>query len=713
MGADAKAAIFSSRAPMPLQQVQSRMRKLTELWKTAAIEAYTEEGRLFLSECRELIRAKASRQTVSWPWINCLEAVVTVQHHLGNSVEEAILSDEDLLLNVYGRYTPLAKYLSAYLYKCDNFTSNIYKRRACVLAREGRLAKATAQMEEAVREAQQAVQHATTVEACRSAATHVSYLQYRAAILKMLAAETSKDFPHALQELQVARDAAKEPSSPVSYYIWDRNDLDTYHHLLNAQLSLFAKDWATAIHQYDIWLENNRAHSGQFRFKNAQVRHDLASVAHCLAKICAGCKECRSASNRLKQLGQDPIIGDAGRYLAATGVALHQLGSSDLERVFDRIRDSLPNLGYYWQPRVKNPENDVDSLPDYFSLLPMELKRLKEAGATNENLQSHLIQRLREFIEICCEYEESVSPHLQPPASRKNVPMRDLVARIIDARMRYRGKDSKGAASWRSALPTVDGIEISSYSEALNGYRFVLAEVAGLFPLIVRLTSREKSEAGWSAQAETIEGDDFKILSQFPLEGTWGYLSHRWRHNLSAGLSLQKRGRREYIPATKPDWLEIGSIPLWEGDWSRIGREFECATLDYKEAKPIKLAKHIAAFANSGGGWLQFGIEDPRRREAEDAAGIKVLKKTDVSDILDSVENAAFAMTDPPAWIRFYRSYPDGRNVVPLCEIPVSKFGPHRVGGRIYVRLGSQSVPLDDSEWIAFAKRREAWADSA
>jgi predicted HTH transcriptional regulator len=136
---------------------------------------------------------------------------------------------------------------------------------------------------------------------------------------------------------------------------------------------------------------------------------------------------------------------------------------------------------------------------------------------------------------------------------------------------------------------------------------------------------------------------------------------------------------------------------VWEGDWSQFEREPESQVLDFKEAKPASVAKHLAAFANSLGGWLVFGIYDPARRESGKVA--RNLELSECAEILDAVCEAGLRDVTPaivPS--AFFRGLPDGQMVL-LCRIDRSLTGPHRVGGKIYSRIGTMSRPVADDEW--------------
>ncbi len=693
-----------------LVHLRSRIRKLTGLWKEKRVNEHCLEARLFLSQCRDLVRRKAIATPLRWEWIKCLQDLTIVHHRLGDTSEEILCSDEDLVIDLFRRYSPAPHERPHYLYSKHTVTSNIYKRRAFLQARSEQLGEAVDRMDEAVRAARQAIEPAAEIQMSEGATKHLRYLEYYAAILRMLASEASREFVEALAALQQARAAAEDPKAPVRLfpdYIWDRTDLDTYNHLIEAQRFLFEGDLTRAVSEYDSWLNTNQSHRGRFRFKNIEVRRQLAAVLKCLGDHCTACDRCRAARDRLEQLAQDPFIGDAGRYLAVTGAALHHAGLvavPDVAATVQKLRQYLPILAYHWEPRLAVSESDFASLPSYFTSLPTEAKRLATAKVDHEIIRRFVIQRLREFVEICCEYEEGVNGSAEILPSRTGGSLLDLAERTIRARIGYRGESSRGAASWRSVATDLDNIEQKAYPEILDAYHSTLTRVAGLFPLIVRLKDQKAVEFGWSAEAETIDGDSLLIDSQFRLEGTLAYLSHKFRKNLPKVIWLKMKDRTFWVPASAPKWLEIQSIPLWEGNWSRIGKEFECATLDYKQALPAEIAKHLAAFANSSGGWLVFGILDPMRREPLDSAGIKGLTLTQATEILDKISVTAFRQLEPPVAVTFSRSYPDGVNVVLLCQLRASDIAPHKVGGHIYVRLGSSSKRISEAEWTAFAK---------
>jgi hypothetical protein len=249
-------------------------------------------------------------------------------------------------------------------------------------------------------------------------------------------------------------------------------------------------------------------------------------------------------------------------------------------------------------------------------------------------------------------------------------------------------------------LTDAHNVEQAEYPEVLDVYRSVLTTVAGLFPLILRLKGQEQSRAGWCAEAETISGETVSLESDYHLEGAVGYLSSKFRRNLPEHAVLLRRGRNiAWVKAVSPQWIEIADFPLWEGDWTTIGRGFECQTLDYKEQNPRSIAKHLAAFANTSGGWIVFGVVNPKPSDKLVSASVKGLTLGEASVVLDSSSSAAFNQVEPPVLLSFFRTYQSDLRIVLLCYIRPSELAPHKVNDKIYVRLGSMSQPISDSKW--------------
>ncbi len=690
-----------------LYRIRSSIFQLNDFWREKQLHRYISEARSFLARFRDHIRREAIDNPQSWDWIDCLDELVIVHHRLGDSNEGIVVSDEDLLLQLHKKYVPTSDdWTATHLFQMHTASSNIYKRRAFLQARSNCLAAAD-QMDEAVRAAQQAVAPSAAVQSSYRAAGHVKFLEYYAALLRMVASEASSDFVQARESLTRARAAAEHPNAPQKLlpdYIWDKSDLETYGHLIQAQELLTLGKCAEAVSQYDLWATANQTHRARFRFKNVEVRRNLAGVLKCLDNDCAGCTTCRASVQRLQELAHEHFIGGAGRFLAATGAALHKaavtIGGPKVVDILQKLRLYLPILAYHWELKLDALESDFASLPSYFTSVPAEARRLASAGLNPETVARFVTDRLREFVDACCEYEEGVSGASEIHPAPATVSLADLIDRIVRARRSYRGEQSPGATSWASTLTDAHNVEQAEYPEVLDVYRSVLTTVAGLFPLILRLKGQEQSRAGWCAEAETISGETVSLESDYHLQGAVGYLSSKFRRNLPEHAVLLRRGRNiAWVKAASPQWIEIADFPLWEGDWTTIGRGFECQTLDYKEQNPRSIAKHLAAFANTSGGWIVFGVVNPKPSDKLVSASVKGLTLGEASVVLDSSSSAAFNQVEPPVLLSFFRTYQSDLRIVLLCYIRPSELAPHKVNDKIYVRLGSMSQPISDSKW--------------
>ena len=153
-----------------------------------------------------------------------------------------------------------------------------------------------------------------------------------------------------------------------------------------------------------------------------------------------------------------------------------------------------------------------------------------------------------------------------------------------------------------------------------------------------------------------------------------------------------------YSPFQKP------IVNLQANDLVSLRHIDESWHVEYKrqliEAK--KLAKAMAAFANTYGGWLFIGVEEPGADEPTRCPGILA---AEVEGALHRLRNTAAANVNP---IPFFRStvlpgpctemgLGEGRAVIAI-EIPRSITAPHvHRDGRIYVRVDDGSeVPESD-----------------
>ena len=170
-----------------------------------------------------------------------------------------------------------------------------------------------------------------------------------------------------------------------------------------------------------------------------------------------------------------------------------------------------------------------------------------------------------------------------------------------------------------------------------------------------------------------------------------------------------------YSPFRKP----IGDLQA--NDLMSLRDVEESWYVEYKRQliEPKKLAKALAAFANTYGGWLFIGVEEPRADESTRCPGIFA---AEVEGALNRLRNTAAANVNP---IPFFRStvlsgpctemgLDEGKAVIAI-EIPRSVTAPHvHRDGRIYVRVddGSETPESDrfvlDQLWRRGEPRRES-----
>src|SRR6266852_4534756 len=111
MGAAHSATVYDPR------EFHYRARQLTELWKGGKIYEYRRDSQSFIKECRDAILKQPSTAPLSWNWIKCLHDLVVVHHRRGDSKNEILVADENLLLSLYTQYSPADTDLNYYLHK--------------------------------------------------------------------------------------------------------------------------------------------------------------------------------------------------------------------------------------------------------------------------------------------------------------------------------------------------------------------------------------------------------------------------------------------------------------------------------------------------------------------------------------------------------------------------------------------------------------------
>ena len=153
-----------------------------------------------------------------------------------------------------------------------------------------------------------------------------------------------------------------------------------------------------------------------------------------------------------------------------------------------------------------------------------------------------------------------------------------------------------------------------------------------------------------------------------------------------------------YSPFQKP------IVDLQANDLVSLRGVEESWYVEYKRQmiEPRKLAKALAAFANTYGGWLFIGVEEPGADNSTECPGILA---EEVEGAVHRLRNTAAANVNP---IPFFRStvipgpctemgLGEGKAVIAI-EIPRSITAPHvHRDGRIYVRVDDGSeVPESD-----------------
>lgn len=121
----------------------------------------------------------------------------------------------------------------------------------------------------------------------------------------------------------------------------------------------------------------------------------------------------------------------------------------------------------------------------------------------------------------------------------------------------------------------------------------------------------------------------------------------------------------------------------------------ESKHLDYKDEIPKeveKIAKTIAAFANTQGGILIFGIKDESDRPKPPFEGISFRE-----GLRNRIEQISRGHIEPVPFIETHVCPPEQGRTFVIVRIPQSTLTPHIVTGHkaIYVRTGESSTPED------------------
>ena len=136
-------------------------------------------------------------------------------------------------------------------------------------------------------------------------------------------------------------------------------------------------------------------------------------------------------------------------------------------------------------------------------------------------------------------------------------------------------------------------------------------------------------------------------------------------------------------------------------DLEKLRQVSEGWYIEYKSALPTpnKVAKAVAAFANTYGGWLFIGIEEAQNRQRT-AGGFPGLDATKIAGEDERLRNSIAANIFPTPYFETKHIYgstdatlPPSRAVI-VIFVPRSSETPHiHSDGRIYRRVGDQSDP--------------------
>lgn len=159
-------------------------------------------------------------------------------------------------------------------------------------------------------------------------------------------------------------------------------------------------------------------------------------------------------------------------------------------------------------------------------------------------------------------------------------------------------------------------------------------------------------------------------------------------------------------PANEWDEEYIYALPMGEFDWLEVkGRRGIDLTLpNIKESDALEvLSKEISAFANTGGGFLLYGMKDPRKvgKWEVDDGGIEMSSpKGDLKEWLEDVipHQVDFPLTNFNVYA-IQASKPNSEiqagRAVYLIEIQDSLQAPHQAKDKkYYARVAGKSVPI-------------------
>lgn len=705
---------------MDLRDALYEIQGLKAIWEAKRFNEYLLVARAFLQEWREPIRNAARYQEPFLSTVRCLEALLVIHDNLATADEDVRRADEDLFLVTAPRFLPRTpEQQRKHDFEIPNLTGNIAKRRAFAALRRGRIDEASVLFDQAVTSAELAAALLGTQKPAQGAIKHLQYLRFHRAIAAMLLAEGKGLSGDAEAWWSHAKNAADHSQAPTDLfvgrgYILDREDFNAYVHLIQALGAFLENRFEAAAEAYEVWLTAVPHRRGHWRFQNVAARKYLAEVFNCAEKRCPHCPACSGAAYNLEQFLSRWGVGRAGRELARIGLAVHHVGATFeagwLQMILDgSVFPILPLCVSVPESTSPSSGNYIGLLPHYFVGLHAELTGLRRLGCSEIVLRDFILRRLRDFIEVCAEYESGRTAIYAGDQTIVDGSFSDsitaLVSLLIDARTARKSLANFGTKSWARIKDQVNAAEMDQHWErALDVYKDTTESMAGYFPAILRVVSRAESHSQKTEHITSVEqlgGDEFEIRSQFPLIGDVGYLPPRYvRGRLTEKLLANDRSK--WVPATKAAALFVfQTIPVWEGNWNQLKDEFESQFLDFKREQPQSLAKHLAAFSNSRGGWLVFGVNDPEdRTSGAIARGLNLIECT---ALIDAIAQAGLNKVDPiivPT--NAFRAYPEGKLVV-LYRIDRSIVRPHRVSGKIYVRVGATSQPITDEAWNKMA----------
>jgi hypothetical protein len=723
---------------MNVHAALAEVQNLKNLWKQKRFDEYFLLARAFLQEWREQIINAAHHPVPYLGTLRCLQALLVIHHNTITTDESVVAADEDLFLDASARYLPRTRDEGLiHTFTTATISSNIFKRRAFVQLRQNDFGEASSLFQQAADFAENAV----TLCSCwpepaasamiepqyspeeldqrlQGAIKHNQYLRFHGAVTAMRWAEF-QGLPDAAENWwRDVKSALAHSDSPENLfdgrgYIWSSKDLDGYVHLIEALRSFLTMQFKDAAQQYEAWLVQVPEYRSHWRFQNVETRKLLAEILCCATQKCPNCVACSTAATNLAAVLNKWGIGRAARELARIGVSLYQFRLSfDLAQQRTILDDAVfPLLPLQISANEITPpasDNYASQLPAYFVDLASELRGLRRMMTSDDVIRAFIWRRLREFVEICAEYElgraaTEVDHSKIDIASLTNVA--SVVTSLIEARSARKSPHNFGTASWKRIKDQISEAEMDQAPKAaLAVYELTTNSMAGYFPAIVRVTARVRAETENTTtgeqlhitSVEQLNGDDFQIKSQFSLSGDFGYLPPRYvRQTLTE--ALLQNDRSKWVTATKAAAVFVfQTIPVWEGDWNQFKDEFETQFLDFKERLPRVLGKHIAAFANSRGGWLVFGIIDPEHRTS---AISRALDLEECSQIVTNVIKASVQDISPPIVpASFFRAYPQDKLAI-LCRIDRSLMPPHRFDGKIYARIGAESRPINEDAW--------------